>query len=347
MRAELTVCRALALAAGLLAHPLVCGNAAAQDRGSERASTFRVLFPDGSASPSASGEAGEHNRASIGRMARFLGPWSAQKGVRFLFVASRPATCDAGPGCNPDQLHWQRANAATALIKERLGQSQERLRFDMVGLAFLDELRQAGPVVLELPPAPSGAGAIDLRTYVDRSAAGTQQCPWQVLLFDPDLPPVIGARDGAPAIPLQPGDTVPIGNSAVLQVKALYGAGGESIALWEPRGGEFCRAPGSLLAGRETPIPSTQARLHLLPAGAGASELRRFAEGLGNGCRTDLPRPGILRGVDVVSRSTIDRGMDDHVERLPPGALRPAHRERIEAAYCLFAFTPMAPTSSR
>ena len=346
MPAPLTVRTILFVVAPLtaiaIAHPLA--RSWAEQPSMERVSMFRVLFPEGTGTPIESGDVGERNRQAIARIAGILPHWSSQRLVRFLYVAPRSATCVSRDGCNPEQLLWQRVNAATALVQASANGNGQRLRFDLIGMAFADEFVNATEPGFELPAPPPGTAAIDLRLYVDNDPPDAN-CPWRVSLFDPDLPPVIGAANPINSIPLTPNATAVVGEAASLAISPARQEIPGATAVWETPDGQFCMAAPALLGGSLTPIPRRPARLHIIAFQAGDREASQFADSLGEGCRTDVTPPKPL----VAGKSTwpkITKGVGDNVELLSPGELQPPALKAIAPLYCQLTFMPIPPTGT-
>ncbi len=300
---------------------------------------YRILFPKHSAAGLWRGPYARQNEAAVQRLARLVGLWPEASGYRFIFVARRPA-CAARGICDAAHLMWQRVNAVMAKLKSIVNRSKlarNRLRFDLFGSAFLDEL--AGPV--SLPRAPAGAEALDLRLLASPKTApktaNAPPCPWQVSLLDPLLPlPLDGRAVTAPA-----GRTMPISHKARIRVAYRGAPNAIRAGVWE-NGQGFRRAAAQLLTGRRlSGLPLSGAHghvsLHLLAGRQFPAALQAFLNRL-TGHRftwtTPVPPPLSRR------RAVISKGLGDHPEYFAPGSLvrRPPG---TGLTHCRFTFMPV------
>lgn len=336
MRALVTWRRLLAsstllmAAAGVLIAPALRPGSAFGDTHHER---FRIFFPaDGAALFSAGAYVAKNEEAFV-RISRALSRWSSQTHVRFLFVAPRPADCAPQHGCSAEHRMWQRVNAAMVRIKEAAARQDGRLRFDAVGFAFVDELDDRPA----LPLAPASADAIDLRTAPSKQATTDPDCPWSVLLFDPELPPVLGAAHGLPTVPVRAGTTL-LARDILLGASPAAKAGAQPLAIWENDRGEFRRALPSIFGAGGTPIPTPEVRLHLLGTRPEDAEQQRFSAALSDEFKTILPLPTALQG-QRLARS-ITKGIGDGVQTLPSAGMEPSQPELSHTKLCSFAFLP-------
>lgn len=333
MRAQVTrrtTIIVLVLSAGLMSGHQVNPAVAADPR----IDTFRVLFPEGLSTPHQAPEHAERNRLSVQHIARMLAHWGEHPGIRFIFVASRPTTCGGAARCNPEHLLWQRLNETAVLLRTAAAQDRKSVRFDRVGQAFQDEFRTP----TDLPPTPVGTSGIDLRTYVDAKIPLDGSCPWHLLVFDPQLPPVIGETDGKPAIPVAAGSSIIVSNNAVLRLVGSARRGNIRLAVWENERREFSAATSSIFATDGASLPPPPVRLHLLSAPTPDTELQRLSAELTTDFRPIIRLPASLQGPRLARG--ISKDMGDDVLRLPPGGLQPPRPEDLTAVHCQITFLP-------
>jgi hypothetical protein len=314
--------------------------ATAGDAGSNGASSrqerFRILYPPAAATPYETGDHGKRNQAALAEMGRILGLWSEQPSARFLFVAPRPAGCTAHSGCNPEQLMWQRVNTAVARIKEISAAQGRRVRFTVIRLAFLDEL----DVAMRLPLPPADSEAVDLFSDPDRATVDDAQCGGRILIFDPDLPPAVGAVEGRPVMRVSPGTSLVVGRDAVVSVAVTGQSAGSTLAVWENARGEFRIVAPAAFSAAGTRLPQPSVGLHVVRLGPQDAELERFRVALSEDFKHIASVPAVLQGHRA-------KGLGDDVRMLPPGSVGPAQPEGPRVAHCLVGFDSTASLSSR
>ena len=290
---------------------------------------FRIVFPRLSADPIAEGSLGEENRAAIANIAKLLvshGDWPS---LRFIFVSPRPAPCEAADQCAPEHLMWQRVNAATSEIKTEVDKAGTPLPFGQLGWAFVDELQRA----IELPLPPEGSEAISLFLLVnDDGQAGT--CPGQVLVFDPNLPPVIGAPWETPAIPLPADQIVEAAAGTTVQIRQGMEGLGTAHAFWEREDGT-CRLDESLASGQAAEVEPGKQTLHLILARSSTTVAELLREHAGQNCQKTSAALS-----DSTSRP---KGIGDNVQQRDSGALIASPESEVALLACSFAFVRAGP----
>jgi hypothetical protein len=332
------VMRPTAIAALVLSASFISGHevnpAVAAD---PRVDAFRIVFPEGSSTPHQTGEHAERNRSAVQHIARVLAHWGGHPSTRFVFVASRPGTCGAASPCNPDHILWQRLNETAALLRSAAAPDRKSIPFHRLGQAFQDEFLPAP----DLLPTPVGSSAIDLRIYLDTKTATNLDCPWQFLLFHPDLPPVIGETDGKPVIPIAASSSLATNRNAVISSKAMAKLRAPQRAIWENERGEFAKAAPSIFSADGTSIPAAAARLHVIAAPTDDREWQGFLAKLGLEFRQITPVPTSLQSRFARSAA---KGIGDDVQALPTEGITPSPPERLTFAQCYLTFPGASPT---
>ncbi len=260
---------------------------------------YRILFPEHSAEPVTTGEAGAHNSAEVKRIAgamRVLAPLGT---VRFVFVAPRAATCVGTAGCAPEHLMWQRVNAATTALRSEAARASLALPFQLIGWSFLEELPARSMQI------STGSG-IDFRLHLEPPRS--EPCQWRILVHDPALPPVIGAREGEPALPVPSGKTIEVSKGARVSITTSARNAGQPLAVWQNAQGEPRKVDPAAFAKSGASVPAGPTRLVLLdPASA---EARAMLARIGGSTRE-------------FASSGNTRGFDDHVGPSPLAVLPP------------------------
>jgi len=269
---------------------------------------------------------------AVQHMTSMLAHWGQHPGIRFIFVANRPATCGGAAGCNPEHLLWQRLNETAVLLRMAAAQRRGSIRFDRIGQAFQDEFRTS----INLPPIPLGTSAIDLRTYVDAKIPSDGSCPWHLLVFDPQLPPVIGEADGKPAIPVAAGSSIAVGNNSLLRLAGYAGRGNTRLVAWENERREFAAVSPSIFSADGAGLLRLPLRLHLLTASSPDPELLRFNAELAPEFRPITHLPSHLQGPQLARSFAKDIG--DDVQPLPAGGLQPPRSEALGSIHCQITF---------
>ncbi len=289
---------------------------------------FRIVFPSSSAEPVAEGKIGGENRAAIANIARALINHSGWPSLRFIFVSPRPVPCALANKCAPEHLMWQRVNAATSEIKAEVDKAGTPLPFGQLGWAFVDELQRAP----ELALLPEGSEAISLFLLVEDDGQA-EACAGQVLVFDPSLPPVIGAPWGAPAIPLPADRIVEAAAGTTVQMSQSSDEPRFAHAFWEREDGS-CHPDEPLASGQPVEVELAKQTLHLIVARSSTALAEIHHGNTEQGCKT----------VAALSENTSrSKGIGDNVQPLDSGTLIARPEPETVLLACSFTFVPADP----
>lgn len=274
---------------------------------------YRILFTGHGSDPVSTGEGGMHNVAEVRRIMSAMRRVSPLGTVRFVFVASRAGIC--GPQCAPEHLMWQRVNAATTALRAEAARTGTQLPFQLTSWSFLEEL----PAGTALPPAGDSRPGIDLRLHLEAPRPGP--CPWRILVYDQTLPPVLGAPDGEPALPVPDGKSIAVGQGARIAIQLPKAGAAEPLAVWQDARGSAWKVDAAAFAAVGTALPVEAVRLLMLDARD--AEARVLSARLSDGTRDYAASDGT-------------RGFDDHVGQAPRQLQPPTE---ATSSSCEVAFT--------
>jgi hypothetical protein len=287
---------------------------------------FRILFPPLSAEPIAGGALGAANRKAIANIAEVLLSHGDWPGLRFIFVAPRPESCVEAEGCTPNHLRWRRTTNAMGAVLVEIDKAGGLLPFRQARdyLAFPEEL----PDLPSLEPPGEGFEAIHLFVLVEENASASGSCSGQLLLFDPTLPPVIGAAWGEPALPFPPDREVEATGGSLLTLRRGREPSHHARAFWR-HGDGTCSSDDRLASGRAVSLKSGVQTLHLFTAPSLGA--------LGELLRNDPPPRECQPLAALPIPEGRSKGLRDHIRPLKPEDLIRAPRGDTVIA-CIFPF---------
>jgi hypothetical protein len=146
------------------------------------------------------------NRASLAAVVALLQDYGTAEGLHFVFVGEVPAECFAAAECDARSLH-----------KRRL----ESIEVEMAALP--DGARWAPQLQWQAIPMAAQSAHVEglqLRLRVDSPSVFSGQCPYQLQVTDPRLPPQLAAVGGEPNawVPMRGLAAVPVSGAASMRV---------------------------------------------------------------------------------------------------------------------------------